>query len=81
MEEVLALKIEGVFPPIPTPFDADGNILHDKLKSVRWSLPGLKVALDMLDDFCGGAPRLPLHPLGEDQRKELKGIMQAAGVL
>ncbi|MBI5653674.1 MAG: dihydrodipicolinate synthase family protein [Chloroflexi bacterium] len=37
------MKLEGVFPPIPTPFDADGNILHDKLKSniALWSKTGL----------------------------------------
>lgn len=36
-------KFEGVFPPIPTPFDADGKILHDKLKSnlARWNETGL----------------------------------------
>ncbi len=36
-------KIEGVFPPIPTPFDADGKILHDKLKAnlARWNETGL----------------------------------------
>jgi 4-hydroxy-2-oxoglutarate aldolase len=37
------VKIEGVFPPIPTPFDADGKILHDQLKSnlARWNETGL----------------------------------------
>lgn len=29
----MTLKLEGVFPPIPTPFDAGGNLLVDKLKS------------------------------------------------
>ncbi|MBI5303165.1 MAG: dihydrodipicolinate synthase family protein [Chloroflexi bacterium] len=39
----MTLKIQGVFPPIPTPFDVDGNILHDKLKSniTLWSKTGL----------------------------------------
>ncbi len=39
----MALAIEGVFPPIPTPFDAEGNVLHDKLSSniARWSKTGL----------------------------------------
>ncbi len=39
----MALKLEGVFPPIPTPFDADGNLLLDKLKSniVLWNKTGL----------------------------------------
>lgn len=36
-------QIEGVFPPIPTPFDADGKILHDKLRAnlARWNETGL----------------------------------------
>lgn len=39
----MSLKIAGVFPPIPTPFDKDGNILHDKLKAnlALWSKTGL----------------------------------------
>jgi 4-hydroxy-2-oxoglutarate aldolase len=43
MEKKMTLKIEGVFPPIPTPFDADGKILHDKLKAnfARWNETGL----------------------------------------
>ncbi len=39
----MKLKIEGVFPPIPTPFDGDGKILHDQLKAnfARWNGTGL----------------------------------------
>lgn len=39
----MSLKFEGVFPPIPTPFDSDGKILHDKLKAnlARWNETGL----------------------------------------
>src|SRR5512141_1537552 len=39
----MTLNIQGVFPPVPTPFDGDGNILHDKLKSnlARWSTTGV----------------------------------------
>lgn len=39
----MTLKIEGVFPPIPTPFDVDGKILHEKLKAniSRWNQTGL----------------------------------------
>lgn len=29
----MTLKLEGVFPPIPTPFDSDGQLLTTKLKS------------------------------------------------
>ncbi len=37
------IKLEGILPPIPTPFDTDGNILHDKLRSnlTRWMASGL----------------------------------------
>ncbi|MBI3537777.1 MAG: dihydrodipicolinate synthase family protein, partial [Chloroflexi bacterium] len=39
----MKFKIEGVFPPIPTSFDNDGNILHDKIKAnlARWNATGL----------------------------------------
>ncbi len=39
----MPLRIEGVFPPIPTPFDADGRVLLDKLSAnlARWSKTGL----------------------------------------
>ena len=40
----MALKLEGVFPPVPTPFDSDGKILHDKFKSnlEQWNAAGLR---------------------------------------
>ncbi|MBI3914039.1 MAG: dihydrodipicolinate synthase family protein [Chloroflexi bacterium] len=47
----------------------------------RWSVPGLKAALDLLDDYYGGPPRLPLRALGDEERKALRKIMQDAGVL
>ena len=39
----MSLKLQGVFPPIPTSFDADGKILHDRIKSnlERWSQTGV----------------------------------------
>ncbi len=39
----MALKLEGVFPPIPTPFDSEGRILRDKLASnlALWNKTGL----------------------------------------
>jgi 4-hydroxy-2-oxoglutarate aldolase len=49
--------------------------------TARWSVPGLKAALDLLDGMYGGSPRLPLRPLGEEQRKELQQIMKEAGVI
>ncbi len=37
------MDIQGIFPPIPTPFDADGKILHDRLRLnlARWVETGL----------------------------------------
>ncbi|MBI4789648.1 MAG: dihydrodipicolinate synthase family protein [Chloroflexi bacterium] len=49
--------------------------------TARWNIPGLKAALDLLGDYYGGVPRLPLRPLGEPDRQALKAIMQEAGVL
>ncbi len=46
----------------------------------RWSVPGLKAALDELG-YYGGPPRPPLLPLGESERAALRTIMKEAGVL
>ena len=49
--------------------------------TTRWNIPGLKAALEELNQgYYGGAPRLPLRPLGEDERRALKEIMKQAGV-
>jgi len=39
----MSFKLEGVFPPIPTPFDGDGNLLLDKFKAniALWNKTGL----------------------------------------
>jgi 4-hydroxy-2-oxoglutarate aldolase len=36
-------EISGIFPPIPTPFDQDGKILHQRLRAnfTRWLAAGL----------------------------------------
>ena len=47
--------------------------------STRWSVPGLKAALDEMD-YYGGPPRLPLLPLGDADRAKLRLVMQEAGV-
>ena len=47
----------------------------------RWSVAGLKAALDELEGFYGGQPRLPLRPLGEEDRRALRQIMREAGVI
>ncbi len=41
------MKLEGIFPPIPTPFDAEGKILHDRLREnlTRWFTTGLHGAV------------------------------------
>jgi 4-hydroxy-2-oxoglutarate aldolase len=43
-------------------------------------VPGLKAAMDMLG-YQGGYPRLPLLPLGENQRAELEKILREAEML
>lgn len=50
--------------------------------TTRWNVPGLKAALEELNQgFYGGPPRLPLHPLGEAERARLRQIMRGANVL
>jgi 4-hydroxy-2-oxoglutarate aldolase len=41
---------------------------------------GCKAALDLLG-WAGGAPRLPLRPLGERERAQVARVMQEAGIL
>jgi 4-hydroxy-2-oxoglutarate aldolase len=40
----MSLKLEGVFPPVPTPFDSNGEILPNKLKAniALWNQTGLR---------------------------------------
>lgn len=50
--------------------------------TTRWNVPGLKAALEELNQgFYGGPPRLPLLPLGEAERAALRKIMQEANVI
>ncbi|MCX7838043.1 MAG: dihydrodipicolinate synthase family protein [Anaerolineae bacterium] len=50
--------------------------------TTRWNVPGLKAALEELNQgFYGGPPRLPLLPLGEAERVALRKIMQEANVI
>ncbi|HEX7593618.1 MAG TPA: dihydrodipicolinate synthase family protein [Anaerolineae bacterium] len=50
--------------------------------TTRWNIPGLKAALEELNQgYYGGAPRLPLRPLGDEDRRALRQIMKDAGVL
>ncbi len=46
----------------------------------RWGVAGLKAAMDMLG-YSGGAPRMPLQPLGAEESKKLRGILVSAGLL
>ena len=45
----------------------------------RWSVPGLKAALDELG-YYGGPPRPPLLPLGEADRAALREILKEARI-
>ena len=64
----------------------EGRDLHLRMLPVnlavtsRWGVSGLKAAMDMLG-WYGGPPRLPLQPLGDDRRHELRTILAAAGLL
>lgn len=50
--------------------------------TTRWNVPGLKAALEELNQgFYGGPPRLPLRPLGETERTALRQIMRDANVI
>lgn len=46
----------------------------------RFGVPGIKAALDLRGWPGGGAPRPPLHPLGETERGEVRAALRAAGV-
>jgi 4-hydroxy-2-oxoglutarate aldolase len=45
-----------------------------------YGVPGLKTAMDMLDYF-GGDPRLPLLPSSEQEKSEIKAILEKADLL
>lgn len=50
--------------------------------TTRWNVPGLKAALEELNQgFYGGPPRLPVRPLSDADRAALRKIMQEAGVI
>ncbi|MBI5034208.1 MAG: dihydrodipicolinate synthase family protein [Chloroflexi bacterium] len=50
--------------------------------TTRWNIPGLKAALEELNQgFYGGPPRLPLRPLPDEDRAALRKVMQDAGVI
>lgn len=65
---------------------AEAGELHLRILPVaravttQFGVPGLKAAMDMLG-YNGGYPRLPLLPLGADQRVELEQILQEAELL
>jgi 4-hydroxy-2-oxoglutarate aldolase len=46
----------------------------------RFGVSGLKAALDMVG-FYGGPPRLPLLPLDDERREEVRNVLKTAGLL
>lgn len=52
----------------------------NKAVTATYGIPGLKAALDMLGYF-GGEPRLPLKPLSQEEKQDLKNILTTAGIL
>ena len=63
-----------------------GRELHLRMLPVnlaittRFSVSGLKAALDMVG-FYGGPPRLPLLPLDDERREEVRSILKTAALL
>ena len=60
--------------------------LHGQLAELHkeivapWGPVGVKAALDLLG-WAGGAPRAPLRPLGDKDRRHVARVMQAAGLV
>lgn len=52
----------------------------NKAVTAQFGVAGLKAALDMVG-YYGGDPRPPLLPLGEEQREELRGILERADLI
>jgi 4-hydroxy-2-oxoglutarate aldolase len=48
--------------------------------TATYGVPGLKAAMDMLG-YYGGEPRLPLLPASDQEKSEIKEILQKAGLL
>ena len=46
----------------------------------QYGVPGLKAAMDLLG-YYGGAPRLPLLPLEQAAREDIRNILTEAGLL
>jgi 4-hydroxy-2-oxoglutarate aldolase len=45
-----------------------------------WGAVGVKTALDLMG-WAGGAPRPPLRPLGEKERRDVARVLETAGLL
>ena len=90
-------SFKGIFSPLDTPFVDDkispekfkGNI--QKYNSLdlaplnravvqTFGIPGLKYSLDMVG-YYGGPCRLPLLPLDDKSKKEMKTVLSKLGLL
>lgn len=49
--------------------------------TTRFGVPGLKAALDLVGDYYGGPPRLPLLPLDEAGRAAVRAALVDGGIL
>jgi 4-hydroxy-2-oxoglutarate aldolase len=57
-------------------WDWQGRIARAaRLVTVKYGIPGLKYAMD-LNGYYGGAPRLPLVPVGAEARKEIEDAFE-----
>lgn len=65
---------------------ADAGRVQERIAPVHTGIvggmgvPGIKAAMDLLG-MRGGAPRPPLLPVGEPRRGEIRGVLEAAGLL
>lgn len=65
---------------------ADAGRLQERITPVHTQIvggmgvPGIKAAMDMLG-LHGGSPRPPLLPVAESRREEIRGVLEAAGLL
>jgi len=57
-----------------------GLIAANGAVTVRFGIPGLKMAMDLIGMY-GGPVRSPLRPLDENQSSELEGILREARIL
>lgn len=85
-----ALLAPGAYPEIRAAFDdgrtAEAGRIQDRVAPAHreivgaMGVPGIKAALEILG-LHGGAPRPPLPPVGDDERRAIRETLEAAGLV